>query len=45
MAMESRGFEDGTDRRCAFEVPLRARDVAFAVGVNAAIVVALVVVR
>ena len=45
MAMESRGFEDGAARRCAFEVPLRARDVAFAVGVNAAIVVALVVVR
>ena len=45
MAMESRGFEDGAARRCAFEVPLRARDIVFAVGVNAAIVVALIVVR
>ena len=44
MAMESRGFEDSGERRCAFEVPLRARDVAFAVGLNAAIVAALVLV-
>ena len=45
MAMESRGFEDEGERRCAYEVPLRARDLAFAIGLNAAIVVALVVVR
>ena len=45
MAMESRGFEDGRERRCAFEVPLRARDLAFAVGLNAAIVAALIIIR
>ena len=45
MAMESRGFEDGRERRCAFEVPLCARDLAFAVGLNVAIVVALIVVH
>ena len=44
MAMESRGFEDGAPRRCAFEVPLRVRDLVFAVGLNAGIVAALVLV-
>ncbi len=45
MAMESRGFEDGRERRCAFEVPLRARDLVFAIGLNAAIAVALILVK
>ena len=45
MAMESRGFEDGVPRRCAFRVPLRARDLVFAVGLNVAVIAALVLVR
>ncbi len=42
MVMESRGFEDGERRLLAFKVPLRARDIVFAVGLNVAIVAALV---
>ncbi len=45
MVMESRGFEDGERRLLAFKVPLRARDIVFAVGLNVAIVAALVLVR
>lgn len=45
MAMESRGFEDGERRQLAFRVPLRVRDIVFAVGLNVAIVAALVLVR
>lgn len=44
MAMESRGFEGDAPRRVAFEVPLRARDLVFAVGLNVAIVAALLLV-
>ena len=44
MAMESRGFEDEGERRCCRGAAAR-RDLAFAIGLNAAIVVALVVVR
>lgn len=45
MAMESRGFEGEAPRRCAFRVLLRARDLVFAVGLNAAVIAALVLVR
>lgn len=44
MAMESRGFENDAPRRVAFRVPLRARDVAFALGVLAAIAAGLMLV-
>lgn len=36
---------DGRVRQLAFKVPLRVRDIVFAVGLNVAIVAALVLVR
>lgn len=45
MAMESRGFEDGAPRQVAFRVPLRARDIVFAVGVIGLIAAGLLLVR
>ena len=44
MAMESRGFEGPAPRRVAFRVPVRARDVAFLVGVPAAVIAGLILV-
>ena len=44
MAMESRGFEGPAPRRTAFRVPVRARDVAFLVGVPALVIAGLVLV-
>ncbi|MDO4494125.1 MAG: energy-coupling factor transporter transmembrane component T [Clostridia bacterium] len=41
MAMESRGFEAGKPRACAFRVPLRARDFVFLFGLNGAVLAGL----
>lgn len=42
MAMESRGFEDGSPRATAFKVPLRKRDIVFLIVPNVLIVLGLV---